>query len=79
MAGAIRPRSQRVMTLPTIGLMSAPMDSQHCARCRGKLGTLTLLTSMTRYYHCRTCEHRWQVSRVDDIEAACDDYERDID
>jgi hypothetical protein len=37
-----------------------------CPRCRVPDGTLSLLTSMTRYYVCRHCEWRWQVSRSED-------------
>jgi hypothetical protein len=37
-----------------------------CPRCSVPDGTLSLLTSMTRYYVCRHCEWRWQVSRSED-------------
>ena len=29
-------------------------------------GTLSLLTAITRYYVCRQCGCRWQVSRIED-------------
>jgi hypothetical protein len=31
-----------------------------CPRCSGHCSGLTLLTSMTRYYACARCSHRWR-------------------
>jgi transposase-like protein len=35
-----------------------------CPRCTATDATVTLLTSMTRYFVCNRCQSRWQVSRV---------------
>ena len=37
-----------------------------CPRCSALDGTLSLLTSMTRYYVCRHCACRWQISRIEE-------------
>lgn len=48
------------------GTSSAP--STHvgsvCPRCGASDATLSLLTSMTRYFACRRCHCRWDVSVV---------------
>jgi hypothetical protein len=45
--------------------LSAPLDAG-CPRCSAPDGTLILLTSITRYYACRQCGCRWQVSRIEE-------------
>lgn len=35
-----------------------------CPQCGAPDGVLSLLTSMTKYYACRQCHGRWQVSTV---------------
>jgi DNA-directed RNA polymerase subunit RPC12/RpoP len=44
--------------------LAAPQVSG-CPRCSMPFSTLSLLTSMTRYYVCPHCDCRWQVSRVE--------------
>ena len=39
-------------------------DSACCPRCGASDAVLSLLTSMTRYFACRRCDCRWQVSVV---------------
>jgi formate dehydrogenase maturation protein FdhE len=41
----------------------AARDSDACPRCGTAPGTPTLLTSMTSYYACASCEARWSVAR----------------
>jgi formate dehydrogenase maturation protein FdhE len=36
---------------------------ERCPRCGEPNGSLSLLTSMMRYYLCERCECRWHVSR----------------
>jgi transposase-like protein len=40
-----------------------PAESENCPNCVAPGGTLTLLTSMTRYYRCPRCQRSWQVTR----------------
>lgn len=35
-----------------------------CPRCEASDPVLTLLTSMTRYFACGRCQHRWEVAAV---------------
>jgi hypothetical protein len=51
----------------------AELDLRHphavadpCPHCGAPDATLTLLTSMTRYYACGRCKSSWQASRVRD-------------
>ena len=37
--------------------------NETCPHCNGPSGAPNLLTSMTRYYVCRSCGERWQVGR----------------
>ena len=34
---------------------------QPCPLCGATDAVLTLLTSMTRYFACRRCQHRWRI------------------
>ncbi len=36
-----------------------------CPRCSAPRGTLSLLTSMKRYYVCGRCRCQWQISRAE--------------
>ena len=44
------------------------MIGDGCLRCGAPGATMTLLTSMTRYFMCDRCECRWQVSRLPGVE-----------
>jgi len=35
-----------------------------CPKCEASDPVLTLLTSMTRYFACSRCQHRWEVAAV---------------
>jgi len=39
-------------------------DPARCPRCGALDAVLNLLTSMTRYFVCRRCDCRWEVSVV---------------
>jgi hypothetical protein len=44
--------------------MHADFELARCPRCETPDPQLKLLTSMTRYFACTRCEHRWDVSRL---------------
>jgi len=41
--------------------------SARCLHCHEPYGTLTLLTSMVRYYRCARCNRSWQCIRGGDV------------
>jgi hypothetical protein len=41
-----------------------PSALAECPHCREAAGRLNLLTSMTRYYACESCNNRWNVARM---------------
>ena len=41
--------------------------SVRCPHCHEPYGTLTLLTSMVRYYRCARCNRSWQCIRGGDV------------
>jgi formate dehydrogenase maturation protein FdhE len=51
------------MTMDVDEAAVAPSIDHQCPRCSARGGTMTLLTSMTRYYMCEQCNCRWHVLR----------------
>ena len=45
---------------------TVPKEHDRCPRCQAPDAVLNLLTSMTRYFSCDRCDHRWQVAVVAD-------------
>jgi len=41
---------------------AAPEIRERCPQCDALEATLTLLTSMTKYFACLRCHHRWRVA-----------------
>jgi DNA-directed RNA polymerase subunit M/transcription elongation factor TFIIS len=41
------------------------VEREGCPQCGARDNVLSLLTSMTRYFACRRCRYRWQVSVVE--------------
>jgi len=39
-----------------------------CPQCGASDATLSLLTSMHRYFACRRCSHRWQIAVTRDTD-----------
>jgi len=46
---------------------SLARPSVRCPHCHEPYGTLTLLTSMVRYYRCARCNRSWQCIRGGDV------------
>ena len=41
-----------------------PFEANRCRRCSASATLLTLLTSVTKYFVCRRCDYRRQVSTI---------------
>jgi hypothetical protein len=48
------------------GADALPSPTGACPQCGASDATLSLLTSMHRYFACRRCNHRWQIAQTRD-------------
>jgi hypothetical protein len=53
----------RDVTIDIDAAGKAQTIGEGCPRCNAPDATMTLLTSMIRYFMCSRCQWRWQVSR----------------